>query len=131
MQLPATTTRRDHWKKIHAETHVLLPGIPNQVTNLDGSMPAQLRIETSKSDRGIQTRATVVWLTEIGYTHAISFGDEGDYSRPVQTVQGRATEKKILDVHTDSLTYFDTIIADVARHYKVADPLNAPELEPA
>lgn len=125
MQL-STTTRRDHWNKIHAETHLLLPGIPNQDSTMDGPMPAQLRIETSKSSRGIQTRATVVWITKHGYTHAISFGDDGDYSRPVQTVQGRATEKKILEVHNSSLAYFDQIIADVARHYKVADPLGAP-----
>ena len=33
MQL-STTTRRDHWNKIHAETHNRLPGISKQDSTL-------------------------------------------------------------------------------------------------
>ena len=133
--MQTTLTKKD--KGWVALTILALPGVierhdyRNSVKGVPD--PAELRIETSKSyDGGIDTRASVVYNTGTGFRCAISFAGDGDYSRTIQRDRkARCTEKKVGEFHADSLTYLDTVLADVAAHYKVADPLTAPELEPA
>jgi hypothetical protein len=61
---------------------------------------AELELETSKASRGgCASKATVYWVGQGFRTHSFSFGDGGDYSKTIATVQGSATQRNIDRCH--------------------------------
>lgn len=116
-----TTTVEKKDKGWEAKTIVPLPGIieKDYRAGVEGPAPAQLEITTSKHyNGGISAHATVVYKTAYGFRHAISFGTDGDFSRPVMTDKAaRCTEKKVREFHATALSHMDTILSAVMDHY--------------
>jgi hypothetical protein len=104
-----TIVKRTMHGDLQAETRIPL-GFDNK----------ELRITTSKWGGGkVTARASVVTITDVGYTFAIGiFGSgKGDYSKTVAWEQTRATEKAIRRVHAQALAQAYGIEAEARAHY--------------
>jgi len=122
MERPTTTLTKSDRNGWEAKSIIPLPGvIEKDVMSCDTPGLAQLEITTGKQyNGGLRASATVVYKTDYGFRHAISFVGAGDYSRPVKTNPlARCTEKSVRELHEASLDYLDTILLDVANHYGV------------
>ena len=83
----------------------------------------ELRIETSKGSCGIDTRATVVQVSEDGKsaTYALNYGGGGDFSVKLGTPLAKpATEKNIRAQHEQSIADLAPTIAAAMAYYKQA-----------
>lgn len=89
---------RNSW---HAETHV------------DLGENKQLRLSTWKTDRGLQSFASVCKLENGCVTHMMY----ADYSKRVILEKARCTEKAVREQHDRALKMLPVIMDDVTRHY--------------
>lgn len=123
--MTAITAKKDHWGKWIIESEIDLPNVKAKEHQglPEDPMTAFVQISTSKNSRGeLQSRATVAFRTKYGFTHAIGFGGDGDFSANIITRQGRATEKALRALHDEALGHLDLVLDHVAAHYGVEDP---------
>ena len=76
-----------------------------------------LRLETSKTDRGLSATATVVHYRPDGsFTHALG-GKDGDYRAVIERTAQRATLANIREMNKRALAHLAEIVATAQAHY--------------
>jgi hypothetical protein len=87
-----------------------------------------LTISTSKSYRGLTSRASVSTHKDRMTSHVVALGGSGgDYSKAIITADAfvRGTEKNIKAQHTAALAQIETILDEVRAHYAAKDAKGA------
>jgi hypothetical protein len=85
---------------------------------------AELELETSKAVRGgCASKATVFWVGFCSRSHSFAFGEGGDYSKTIATVQGAATQKNIDRCHEKAFPpeAVELLTAEVKAFYAAED----------